>query len=253
MVNIGIDIGSSCAKVCVMDDDKIRDTFMIPTGYNSKLTANDIKKRLEDDGIDIESANIVSTGYGRVSVPYADETMTEITCHGKGAYYLFGENATIIDIGGQDTKVISLKRGRVMKFLMNDKCSAGTGKFLEIMANRLGLTLDELEDMASRGNETTISSMCTVFAESEVISLIGVGTPREDIAYGVIHSVVTKVEQLAAQIPSDKYILTGGFCENEYFIEQMSKALDAPVISNSQARFAGAIGAAVFASELEDE
>lgn len=252
MKNIGIDIGSSCAKVCVMDNDIIETNFMLPTGYNSRKTAEDIRQMLEKSGIDIENSNIMATGYGRVSVPYANEIMTEISCHGKGAYYLFGENATVIDIGGQDTKVISLKKGRVMKFLMNDKCSAGTGKFIEIMSDRLGLTFEELEEIAAKGKETTISSMCTVFAESEIISLIGEGTPREDIANGVINSVVEKVVQLAAQIPADKYILTGGFCENDYFINELSKALDAAVYSDSKARFAGAIGAAVYAGELED-
>lgn len=252
MKNIGIDIGSSCAKVCVMDNDIIETNFMLPTGYNSRKTAEDIRQMLEKSGIDIENSNIMATGYGRVSVPYANEIMTEISCHGKGAYYLFGENATVIDIGGQDTKVISLKKGRVMKFLMNDKCSAGTGKFIEIMSDRLGLTFEELEEIAAKGKKTTISSMCTVFAESEIISLIGEGTPREDIANGVINSVVEKVVQLAAQIPADKYILTGGFCENDYFINELSKALDAAVYSDSKARFAGAIGAAVYAGELED-
>ncbi len=252
MKNIGIDIGSSCAKVCVMDNDIIENNFMLPTGYNSRKTAEDIRQMLEKSGIDVENSNIMATGYGRVSVPYANEIMTEISCHGKGAYYLFGENATVIDIGGQDTKVISLKKGRVMKFLMNDKCSAGTGKFIEIMSDRLGLTFEELEEIAAKGKKTTISSMCTVFAESEIISLIGEGTPREDIANGVINSVVEKVVQLAAQIPADKYILTGGFCENDYFINELSKALDAAVYSDSKARFAGAIGAAVYAGELED-
>ena len=119
--------------------------------------------------------------------------MTEITCHGKGAYFLFGENGTIIDIGGQDTKGIAVKNGRVMKFIMNDKCSAGTGKFLEIMTNRLGLTQEELSVLARMGNEIEISSMCTVFAESEVISLIGKGTEAylsEGLAMGKMGSLM---------------------------------------------------------------
>lgn len=251
MKNIGIDIGSSCAKVCVMEDDSIENLFMLPTGYNSRQTAASIKNILEEEGISLDDAKVMATGYGRISVPYADDLMTEISCHGKGADYLFGENATIIDIGGQDTKVISLKRGRVMKFIMNDKCSAGTGKFIEVMANRLGLTLEELEEMAAEGDETVISSMCTVFAESEVISLIGQGTSRSDIANGVIGSVVTKVVTLVSQIPAEKYILTGGFCENNYFRDRLSETLNAPVMTNEKARFAGAIGAAVFAADIE--
>ena len=155
MHNIGIDIGSSCAKVCIMKDGKIEKNFMIPSGYNSRETAELIKNILLEDGVDIEKSKITATGYGRISVPFADQVMTEIT-------------ATVRDIGGQDTKVISLKRGRVMKFIMNDKCSAGTGKFMEIMSNRLGLTLEELEELASNGNDISISSMCTVFADSDL-------------------------------------------------------------------------------------
>ena len=134
-----------------------------------------------------------------------------------------------------------------MKFIMNDKCSAGTGKFLEIMTNRLGLTQAELSVLARTGQPISISSMCTVFAESEVISLIGKGTPREDIAFGVVESVVMKVVSLVSQVKSDKYFLTGGLCEDEYVLERLSLALDAPVTSHPLARFAGAIGAALLA------
>ena len=249
MFYIGIDIGSSCSKVCVMDEENVFFTFMLPTGFNSKNTAESIKNMLIEKNIDIDNSKIVATGYGRVSVPYADDTVTEISCHGKGADYLFKRNTCVIDIGGQDTKAISLKNGRVMKFLMNDKCSAGTGKFLEIMANRLGVDLIELEELAKNGDDIRISSMCTVFAESEVISLIGEGKSREDIASWVINSVVTKVVSRASQLNATDYVLTGGFCENKYFIECLSKALNAPVDSMPEARYAGAIGASIYAKE----
>ena len=178
MYFVGIDIGSSAAKVVVMEDGKVVKHLLLNTGFSSRKTADDIYEKLEAEGINKENATYVATGYGRISVPYADRVVTEITCHGKGAYYLFHDDGTVIDIGGQDTKGISLKNGRVMKFLMNDKCSAGTGKFIEVMTNRLGLTQNELSDLARKGEHITISSMCTVFAESEVISLIGRGTPR---------------------------------------------------------------------------
>lgn len=249
MYLVGIDIGSSAAKVAVMEDGKVVKTLLLNTGFSSRKTADDIYEMLEKDGINKENAKYVATGYGRISVPYADEVVTEITCHGKGANYLFHENGTVIDIGGQDTKGISLKNGRVMKFIMNDKCSAGTGKFIEVMTNRLGLTQEELSQLAKKGQPTTISSMCTVFAESEIISLIGKGTPREDIANGVIESVVTKVVQLIAQVPSDKYFLTGGFCEDEYVLSRLENALKAPVVSDPLARYAGAIGAAIIGEE----
>ncbi len=247
MYQVGIDIGSSAAKAVVLQDGKVIKTLLKDTGFSSRKTAEEIYTALEADGITKENARYVATGYGRVSVPYADEVVTEITCHGKGAYYLFGENGTVIDIGGQDTKGILLKNGRVMKFIMNDKCSAGTGKFLEVMTNRLGLTQEELTILAREGNPIEISSMCTVFAESEVISLIGKGTSREDIAYGVVESVVKKVVQLIAQVKSERYFLTGGLCEDEYVIERLAKALGAEVVSAPLARYAGAIGAALAA------
>ena len=202
MYQVGIDIGSSAAKVVVLKDNEIVKTILLNTGFSSRKIADDIYEMLSQEGITKQNARYVATGYGRISVPYADDVVTEITCHGKGAQFIFGQDGTVIDIGGQDTKGILLKNGRVMKFVMNDKCSAGTGKFLEVMTNRLGLTQEELSTLARNGQEIEISSMCTVFAESEVISLIGKGTPREDIAWGVIESVVKKVVQLIAQVPS---------------------------------------------------
>ena len=249
MYQVGIDIGSSTAKVAVICDGEIVRTLLMDTGFSSRKVADDIYASLEKEGISKENARYVATGYGRISVPYADDLVTEITCHGKGADHLFHDDGTVIDIGGQDTKGISLKKGRVMKFIMNDKCSAGTGKFLEVMTNRLGLTPEELSALARSGSPITISSMCTVFAESEVISLIGKGTPREDIAFGVIESVVTKVVQLVAQVPGERYYLTGGLCDDAYIVERLSKALGAPVVTTPMARYAGAIGAAILAKE----
>lgn len=249
MYQVGIDIGSSAAKVAVMENGAVIKTLLLSTGFNSRNTADEIYETLKADGITKKNAAYVATGYGRISVPYADRSVTEITCHGKGAWHLFGKNGTVIDIGGQDTKGIALKNGRVMKFIMNDKCSAGTGKFLEVMTNRLGLTQKELSELAMKGNPITISSMCTVFAESEVISLIGKGTPREDIANGVIDSVVMKVVSLISQVPSEQYFLTGGLCEDEYIVGRLAQVLGEPVESMPLARYAGAIGAALLAAE----
>lgn len=138
-------------------------------------------KKLEAAGIRTENAKTVSTGYGRGAVPYADKQVTEITCHALGACRIFPElpDMTLIDIGGQDTKIIRIQDRMVNEFIMNDKCSAGTGRFLEIMANALGLKTEALFDLAAKGEGIQISSMCTVFAESEVISLIGKGEKKE--------------------------------------------------------------------------
>lgn len=245
---IGIDIGSTATKVVVIGHDReIERSLLLPTGFSSVETANKVREKLLDYGYDVENEDtyVVATGYGRVAVPYADKTVTEITCHGLGAASLFQDKGTVIDVGGQDTKVIVLENGRVVKFLMNDKCAAGTGRFLEVMSDRLGITQDELSELASRGKETKVSSMCTVFAESEVISLVGRNEPRENIANGVIESVVNRVCSLAQQGAGAPYFLTGGLCENDYIVDRLSQHLGSRVTTCPEARYAGALGAAI--------
>lgn len=244
---IGVDIGSTATKAVVLDTNgEIERTVLMPTGFSSVDAAARVAAELEGAGIAVESSDVrvVATGYGRIAVPYAHKVVTEITCHGLGAARLFGPEGTVVDIGGQDTKVIQLKRGRVVKFTMNDKCAAGTGRFLEIMADRLGVSQQEMSALARTGEETKISSMCTVFAESEVISLIGRGVPRENIARGVVDSVVARVAALASAAPGGPYFLTGGLCENSFVVERLSALLGSPVTTCPEARYAGALGAA---------
>lgn len=252
MFYIGIDIGSTASKVCIMENESIKETFVLPTGWSSVETASNIKNRLDEFGIDESNSKIVATGYGRVSVPYANKTVTEITCHGKGAYYLFGEDCTVIDIGGQDTKIITVQNGNITNFTMNDKCAAGTGRFLELMANTLGFDIVEMCLKAQEGKETTISSMCTVFAESEVISLIGNGKKREDIACGVVDSITSKVKSLCQKhSDSSNYFLSGGLCENQYIVEKLSEKLGSTIKTDKLGRYAGAIGAALMAEGIK--
>lgn len=248
-MNIGIDIGSTAAKAAAFEGDELIATVVVPTGFNSVEAALRLADELRERGIDPTNcdAHVVATGYGRISVPYAGKTITEITCHGRGATYLFGGDGTVVDVGGQDTKVIQLAGGKVRKFAMNDKCAAGTGKFLEVIADRMGVTQEQLASLAAAGQPTPISSMCTVFAESEVISLIGRGEPRENIANGVIESIVGKVASLAGGLVQGDVFLTGGLCENAYVVERLAKHLGHPVATNANARFAGAIGAALSA------
>lgn len=248
MYRIGIDIGSTAAKAAVLDENnELVYTVVMPTGFNGVDAAHRLADNLDEHGYDTNELSTVATGYGRVSVPYADKTVTEITCHGLGADYLFHESGLVIDVGGQDTKAILLQDGKVKKFVMNDKCAAGTGKFLEVIADRMGVTQEELANLAAKGEHTPISSMCTVFAESEVISLVGRGEPRENIANGVIESVVGRVASLVASMGSDQVFLTGGLCENDYVIERLASHLGRPVSTVPNARFAGAIGAALHA------
>ena len=267
---IGIDIGSTSAKTIVLDENKkIVERILLPTGWSSKETSEIILKKLNELNYNVGNSTIVATGYGRVSVSFANKAVTEITCHGKGADYLFGARATrpyeegvkhcestsetsasdllIIDIGGQDTKIIQVENGNVVDFLMNDKCSAGTGRFLEVMSNALNLKMDELCDMASKGSNTHISSLCTVFAESEVISLIGRGEKRENIAFAIVDSIIKKVCQQAQKLykPNMKVCLTGGLSEFKYISDSLGKELKTNVEAKIDGRYAGAIGAAL--------
>lgn len=247
---IGIDIGSTASKVCILQNDKEPDYEVLPTGWNSKITANIIRDNIEKKLGNISDCAIAATGYGRISVEYADYVITEITCHGRGGYEMIGRDCTIVDIGGQDTKYINVVNGRPVDFLMNDKCAAGTGKFIEVMANRLALTIEELFDLAKTGKPIPISSLCTVFAESEVINYMGEGRPKEDLAAGVIDSVAQKVMTLIQRKElQDTILITGGFSGNEYFADLLANKLGKNVITLENGRFAGAYGAALLAQE----
>ena len=251
---VGVDIGSTCAKTVVVDahrDIVWRD--LRPTGWSSVDTAEAIRRDLPEAVAKGGQVRFVATGYGRVSVPFADKCVTEITCHARGAVRLFQANdLNVIDIGGQDTKIIVIRGGGVSEFVMNDKCSAGTGRFLEVMANTLAARPGVLCEMARQGNETRISSLCTVFAESEAVNLIGRGTPREDIAWGVVDSIAQKVRTQAGKLRlgSGPLCLTGGLCDFPFVRERLEAAFGREVRTLPDARFAGALGAALTAAAL---
>ena len=249
----GIDSGSTSTDVVILNKDgEIVTGIILPTGAGAAMGAEraleEALKQAKLQRKDIDA--MVTTGYGRTAITDGDKSITEITCHARGAHFLNPEVRTVIDIGGQDTKIICVEQGFVKDFMMNDKCSAGTGKFLEIMANRLGVTLQELFDMADKGTVLPISSLCTVFAESEVINYIGEGQKREDIAAGVVDSVANKVAQLAMKknLP-EKVILTGGLSNSTYFTKILSQKLGQTVSPTEHGRYAGALGAALLAKE----
>ena len=250
---LGIDIGSTASKCVILADGKeIISKSLIAVGAGTSGPQRAISQVLENAGMKEEDmAFTLATGYGRNSLEgIADYQMSELSCHAKGASFLFPDVHTVIDIGGQDVKVLQIENGVMTNFVMNDKCAAGTGRFLEIMADRLGISQQQMADLARSGEPTKISSMCTVFAESEVISLIGRGEPRENIARGVIDSVVSRVATMAGQAAGAPYYLTGGLCENAFVVERLGELLGSPVTTSPQARFAGAIGAAIRAQAL---
>lgn len=245
---IGIDIGSTCAKTVVLSSSgEIVRRLILPTGWSSVDTARQIETQLSEF---LPQSRVAATGYGRVCVPYANRQITEITCHARGACALYGEKTlSVIDIGGQDTKIIRVEDGRVADFLMNDKCSAGTGRFLDVMASTLGLSSEQLFALAVRGGGVHISSMCTVFAESEIISLIGRGEEKKNIAYAVVDSIATKVAaQTSRLLPeSGTVCLTGGLCEARVLVDALSSALNREIVTCPDGRYAGALGAALLA------
>ena len=242
----GIDSGSTSTDVVILNKDhEIVTSIILPTGAGAAIGADRaLAEALKEAGLQREDIDaLVTTGYGRTAIKNGDKSITEITCHARGAHFLDPEVRTVIDIGGQDSKVIRLdENGAVANFVMNDKCSAGTGKFLEVMTNRLGLTMEELSDLASRGNPITISSMCTVFAESEVISLIGRGESRENIAFAVIDSIVQKVVSQAARLTNGQeecICLTGGLCDYSYLKKSLGESLKTDVLTDTDGRYAG--------------
>lgn len=244
---IGIDCGSAACKGVLISNNKIIDVLVEPTGWSPKKTSQKVLELiLEKNNLLREDVKIGATGYGRVSIDFADKVITEITCHGKGANFLKPDTATVVDIGGQDSKVIELKNGKVVSFQMNDKCAAGTGRFLEMTANRLGIEIEEVGELLKAEKSCPVNSMCAVFAESEIISLLSMGKSREEIVGGVVNSIASRVSALAARINLvPNVLLTGGLSSVDGIENSLSNVLGLKVEKSEFSRHAGAIGAAL--------
>lgn len=255
MITAGIDIGSITAKAVVLSDGRILGSKVAFTGYNAREAGRNIYeillRELEMEEPTIE--RIVSTGYGRKSVTFADKAITEIICHGAGAYYLNPHVRTVIDVGGQDSKVLAINPdGTVKDFVMNDKCAAGTGRFLEVMARAMESDLDDFGTLSLRsGSPSKISSICTVFAESEVISLIAKGESREDIIAGIHESVASRISSMARRVGvKEPVMMTGGVARNIGVVRALEKTLGVSIEVSEFAQVNGALGAAVMAVKL---
>jgi len=250
----GIDIGSITAKAAVLRNDELLGTHLIFTGYNAEVAGRRVFEELIATlGLaSAEIGRIVATGYGRKSVSFADRAVTEIMCHAAGARFLEPSVRSLIDIGGQDSKAVVMDDGgRVINFTMNDKCAAGTGRFLEVMARALEADLDEFGAFSLRAEQPAkISSLCTVFAESEVISLIAKGETRENIIAGIHEAIASRVSAMANRIGLIAPVLmTGGVAQNIGVVRALEKVIGMPVVVSPQAQVAGAIGAACIARE----
>ena len=255
MLTAGIDIGSISTKAAVLADGRLLGSRVIFTGYNSEAAGKKVfEELLEELGL-LASAvrRIVSTGYGRSSVKFVDKAVTEIICHGTGAHFLNPLVRSVIDIGGQDSKAIVLdEHGKVKNFAMNDKCAAGTGRFLEVMANALEADLDSFGEMSLKADRPAgISSLCTVFAESEVISLIAKGESRVNIIAGIHESIAARVSALANRVGIvPPVVMTGGVAKNAGVVKALEKKLGVPIEVSPFAQVNGAIGAAIIAAGL---
>jgi len=250
---VGIDSGSHATKlVCIDKDYSIVAREVVPTGTSVRKSAEDLLERLKS-GNQVEMndvGRVVATGYGRNKIEIADDIITEISCHGLGVHHLLGKAGTIIDIGGQDSKAIKIDgRGAVIRFAMNDKCAAGTGRFLEVMANKLEMSLDDFSLLALKAKKhVAISSMCSVFAESEVISLIASGCSKEEIAKGIHRSIAERTIALAKRIDGEPpYYMAGGVAQNAGLVQELEESLGETLKVIDYPQFSGALGAAIMA------
>jgi predicted CoA-substrate-specific enzyme activase len=257
MYYAGLDVGSITAKAVIIGHGQILASAITFSGYNSAETAHKVlAEALGNAGLRRDAiARLVATGYGRVRVPGADRQVTEITCHARGAYWLHPETRTIIDVGGQDSKGIALNdQGKVTDFVMNDKCAAGTGRFLEVMARAMEEDLDRFGELGlAAPRRAQISSTCTVFAESEVISQIAAGVSKDAIIAGIHDAIAARISGMVQRIAvRDQVVMTGGVARNAGVAHMLKEKLGRQILVLPEAQITGAIGAALIAQELDE-
>lgn len=256
MITAGIDIGSASAKAVLMEDGKVMGESIIRTKSSSIETAHEVMgKALSSSGLSIKDIQyVVSTGYGRVNVPFAQKSYSEILCHARGAASIFPNVRTVLDIGGQDCKVIRIdEQGRVVDFIMNDKCAAGTGRYLERVAKVIRVPLDELgrRSLQTVKGPTFISSYCAVFAQRDVYSLFRQGKHVNDIAAGICEALVERLLGLVRRVnPVKDFSVSGGVAKNEGIVKRLERDLEVKAYVAPEPQVTGALGAALFAQSL---
>ena len=254
MIVAGIDVGSLTAKAVILGDDDTYSYALQPTG----LDIPEVAKRVTIEALDKLNLSFkdvdrfISTGYGRISIPFAPDNITEITCNAVGVYNLYPGARVVVDIGGQDSKAIKLdNNGKVIRFAMNDKCAAGTGKFLEVAAQTLEVPLDKLGELSLKSKkQVLISSICTVFAQTEIVSLIAQQTAIEDIAAGLHESIVKRVYGLVSSInpaPEGDVTLTGGVARNTAIVGMFEHMMGRKILIPENPQIITALGAALIA------
>ena len=249
---LGIDVGSTASKCVILKNGKdIISKSLIDVGAGTSGPARAIEDVLTSCGLTHEDMDFtLATGYGRNSLDgIAHAQMSELSCHARGATFLFPDVHTVIDIGGQDVKCMHIENGALVNFQMNDKCAAGTGRFLDVMAKVLEVEVNDLGDLGAQSTKRiAISSTCTVFAESEVISQLSMGTDKRDIINGIHHSVANRVVGLVNRIGvQDRVVMTGGVAQNKGIVAALEEGLGHTVYTSPLTQYNGALGAALFA------
>lgn len=255
MITAGVDVGSMSANALILRDDEIVSYSVIPTGADSPATARKaLDDALDGTGLRLEDIEyIVSTGYGRVVVPFANKNVTEISCHARGAHWFFPEVRTILDMGGQDCKAIRCdENGKVTNFAMNDKCAAGAGRSMEVVSRLLNVPLEEIGPLSLDIQEAPapISSTCTVFAKSEMLALLRRGRHKNDILAGACQALVARVAALLARVGlAPELAVTGGIAKNIGVVTRLEERLGVKARICFEPQIVGALGAALFAQD----
>jgi len=255
IITLGIDIGSTASKVVLMKNgNELISDAVVFLGAGTEGPEQSLKLAFAKAGITWDECKfVVATGYGRNTFREADDQISELSCHARGATFLYPNVKTIIDIGGQDAKALKIgENGKMSNFLMNDKCAAGTGRFLEVMSRVLNIPIEKFAEMSLASTEKIeISSTCTVFAETEVISYLAKAVKREDILAGVHRSIASRVASLARRVGvEDDVVLTGGVAHDKGIVRALEEALHTKVHTNEYCQLNGAIGAALYAYQL---
>ena len=251
----GLDIGSTMTKVVLMNTtDRILSAIKGPTGPEHRQLANEVMRMaLEQANLQLDDISyIIATGYGRVNVPFADDQITELSCHARGVSSLFPNARTAIDIGGQDAKSMKIEKGKLVDFVMNDKCAAGTGRFLEVTAATLGIRLEDMGDISLKATKKIqVSNLCTIFAQQEVVALLSRGEKLEDIIAGLHDALASRVAALVRRLKVEPdVVLTGGVAKNIGMVKAMKENLGCELLVPEEPLLTGAMGAAILAREI---
>lgn len=251
----GIDIGSTITKAVIIGSKgDIRSTVIGPTGVAHRQLADEVmQKALMDANLECgDVLSVTATGYGRISVPFADQEITELSCHARGVLNLFPEATTIIDIGGQDAKGLKIKDGRLVNFVMNDRCAAGTGRFLEILCSTLGLELDALGELSAMSTKAVnISNVCTIFAQQEIVACLSEGVLLPDIVAGIHGAIASRVSRMVRKIKIESpVVFTGGMARNSGMVVALEKCLGVEILVPENPIITGAMGAAILGRDM---